>query len=158
MTDPTKIKADLVPYTDEYDRDVRSWLDSEETYRFVCRSKDFPPPESVVKNWQRDSVSSFILFSNNKPAAYGELWHKPAELAMEIAHLIVNPIKRSEGYGTKIVNLLYNRAAARTDVAKVIANLYHENPIALGCFMKAGFEISGTTNYTEGLRLVKLAV
>lgn len=156
MTDPSKIKADLVPYTEEYDRDIRSWLDCEETYHFVCRGKDFPPSESVVKNWQREGVISYLLFSNSKPVAYGELWFKPSEMAVEIAHVLVKSTNRSEGFGTKMVQLLYDRGAARPDVAKVIANLYNENPIALGCFMKAGFEISGTTNYAEGLRLVKM--
>lgn len=156
MTDISKIKADLVPFSDEYEQDVRSWIDCEETYSFVCRGKDFPPPESLVLNWQREGIKSYLLFTERKPVAYGELWFKPGDMAVEIAHLIVNNFKRGEGYGVKMVNLLYNRGASRSDVAKVIANIYNENHSALSCFMKAGFEISGTTNYTEGLRLVKL--
>ncbi len=59
------------------------------------------------------------------------------------------------GYGTKLIDLLFNRAASRPGIAKVIIKLFQENPIALGCFMKAGFEITGTTSYTTGLRMIK---
>lgn len=150
------IKADLVPYTEEYQQSVHSWIESEETYLSVCRGKEFPPPENLVKNWQREGVSSFLLFSENKPVAYGELWSRSSEMANEIAHVIVDPAKRSEGYGAKIIDLLFKRGINKPGIAKVIANLYSENPIALGCFMKTGFELVGTTTYTEGLRLVKM--
>lgn len=77
-------------------------------------------------------------------------------MAMEIAHLIVDPSFRSEGFGAKMVDLLFKRGINKPGIAKVVANLYAENPIALGCFMKTGFELVGTTTYTEGLRLVKM--
>lgn len=155
LSDQAEIKADIVPYTDEYADYIRKWIDTPETFRFVCRGKDFPPPENIVKSWQRDSVTSFILIESRKPVAYGELWKREDETAVEIAHVLVDQYKRSMGYGTKMVELLYNRASSRSDITKIIINLYQDNPIALGCFMKAGFEISSTTSYTTGLRMVK---
>ena len=155
VNQPTNIKADIIAYTREYGEVVRSWIDSEETYRMVCQGKDFPPPEDVVESWQREGVLSFLLLADRKPVAYAEFWRRPQELALQVAHLIVDPYKRSEGYGTKMLQLLYERAAARSDVAKVVMNIYNDNPIAVGCFLKAGFELAGTTNYTEGLRMVR---
>lgn len=156
MSEPTHIKADLVPFSDEYIETVRSWIDDEETYLHVCRGKEFPPPENVVKSWQRSGVTSYLLFSGGKPVAYGELWNRPNDLAKEIGHLLVAPSHRYQGFGTKLLELLINRAATRSDVAKVIARLFHEDEIILSSLMKAGFEISGTNTYTDGLRLVKM--
>lgn len=156
MADPTRIKADIVPYTAEYSAQVRTWINTEKIYYYVCRGKDFPPPEEIVDSWQRKDVSSFILFSENKPVAYGELWARPMERAIEIAHLIVDPYRRSKGFGTKMLGLLYNRAATRAEVTKVLINLYNDSTVALGCYLSAGFELVGTANYTMGLRMVKL--
>ncbi|MCK4574646.1 MAG: GNAT family N-acetyltransferase [candidate division Zixibacteria bacterium] len=156
MSEPTQVKADLIPYTDEYADMVRGWIDSEETYQFVCRGKNFPPPDELVKSWQREGIASFLLFADRKPVAYGELWNRPKELAVEIAHVLVNPYSRSQGLGTKMVNLLYARGAARPDVAKVLANVYNENEFGLACLLKAGFELVSTTNFGGGLRVVKM--
>jgi ribosomal protein S18 acetylase RimI-like enzyme len=152
----TRVKADVVPYTAEYSRVVLSWIDSEETYRNLCRSTEFPPPDDLVDSWQREGVSSYLLFAEGKPVAYGELWEKPLETAIEIAHLIVDPYKRSRGFGTKLLKLLYERAAQRPNVVKVILNLFSSDEIALGCYLKAGFELVGITSYATGLRMVRM--
>ncbi len=156
MSDSTRIKADIIPYTAEFSAVVRAWIDSEETYFFVCRGKDFPPPDDIVDSWQRREIVSHLLFSENKPVAYGELWHRPLERAIEIAHLIVDPHRRGRGFGTKMVELLYQRAATRSGVTKILANLYNDSTVALGCYLKAGFELIGTADYTMGLRLIRL--
>ena len=113
MSDPAQVKAALIPYAAEYSSVVRSWIESKETYFYVCRGKEFPPPDDVVDSWQRKEVSSFILLSNNKPIGYGELWERRLERAAEISHLIIDPYKRGEGYGIKLVQRLYDRAATR---------------------------------------------
>jgi len=156
VDEPTQAKADLIPNAGDYDDVVRSWIESEETLAFVCRQKKYPPEENIVKTWQRQGVVSYLLFSEGKPVAYGELWNRPMEMAVEIAHVLLDPYKRSRGFGTKIVTLLYNRAAARTDIAKVIVNIYGENEIALGCFIKAGFELVSRTPIDSGLRMVRM--
>lgn len=156
MSEPTHVKADIVPYTAEYSRVVLSWIDSEQTYRKVCRATDFPPPDDLVDSWQRGGVSAYLLFSAGKPVAYGELWDKPLEMAIEIAHLIVDPYKRSRGYGTKMLGLLHQRAAQRPNVVKVILNLFGGDEVALGCYLKAGFDLVGTTTYLNGLRMVRM--
>jgi ribosomal protein S18 acetylase RimI-like enzyme len=154
--EPTRIKADIVPYSAEYSSLVRSWIESPETYKNVCRGQEFPPPEDIVDSWQRQGVSSFTLFSQRRPVAYGELWPRPLEMAVEIAHLLVDPYKRSQGYGSKMLELLYQRAAQRRGVAKVVLNLYGDDEVALGCYLKAGFELVGTSSYTVGLRMVRM--
>jgi ribosomal protein S18 acetylase RimI-like enzyme len=156
MTEPTRIKADLIPYNDEYARDVRSWLECEETYRNVCQAKEFPPPDNVVATWQRPNVVSYLLMEQNRPVAYGELWNRPLEMAVEIAHLVVTPYKRSQGYGSKMVELLFNRAATRAGVAKVVLNLRDVDETALGCYLRAGFELYGMSKFGDGLCMVRM--
>ena len=156
MSDPTQVKADLIPYTDEYAEIVRGWIETEETYQFVCRGKNFPPPDEIVKIWQREGVASYLLSSGGKPVAYGELWNRPKEMAVEVAHVLVEPYSRYEGYGTKMVNLLFARGADRSDVAKVLANVYNDNEIGLACLLKAQFELVSTTNFGGGLRMVRM--
>lgn len=154
--EPIEIKADLIPYADEYAELIHTWIDSEETFRFVTRGVGYPPSAEVVKTWQRDEISSYILFSNRKPIAYGELWTRSNELAIEIAHLIVDPIHRGEGYGVKFINLLYDRVVAKGNIIKVTAVVHHDNDLALNCFIKAGFELAGTTKFTKSLKMIKL--
>ncbi len=156
MSRPTQPKADIVPYAKEYSATVRAWIDSQEALYDVCRGNDFPPKQDIVDTWQRKEVSSYLLFTSGKPVAYAELWNRPNELAVEIAHLVVDPSRRAEGFGTRLVELLFEQGAARNDVAKVIINLYNENSVALNCFLKAGFELAGTTTYTQGLRIIRM--
>jgi ribosomal protein S18 acetylase RimI-like enzyme len=156
VSEPTRVKADIVPYTAEYSKVVLSWIDSEETYRNLCRGTVFPPTDDLVDSWQREGISSYLLLAFGKPVAYGELWERPLELAVEIAHLIVAPFNRFQGYGTKMLELLYQRAAQRRNVAKVILNFFSGDEVALGCYLKAGFELVSTTNYVAGLRMERM--
>ena len=149
-------KADIVGFTKEYSQAVRSWIDSEETWENLAPGREFPPPENVVDSWQSEKVSAYVLMSENKIVAYGELIDKPQRLAVEISHLLVDPFRRGKGFGTKMIELLYNRASRRPGVSQVLINLIGEDQETLGCYFKAGFEIVGTTSHTTGLRLMRL--
>ena len=48
MSEPARVKADIIPYTAEYSKVVLSWIDSEETYRNLCRGNRFPPTDDLV--------------------------------------------------------------------------------------------------------------
>ena len=156
MTESIGAKADIIPYAPDYARTVRSWIDCEETYRNVCRGTEFPPPEDIVESWQREGVTAFLLFAQRKPVAYAELWSRPMDMAVEIAHLIVDPSQRARGYGTKMLELMFQRGAQREGIVKVLISLYGDSTVALGCFLKANFELMGTATYTTGLKLVRL--
>jgi ribosomal protein S18 acetylase RimI-like enzyme len=88
--------------------------------------------------------------------AYGELWNRRGEQAIEVAHVIVDTYQRSRGLGTTLLRLLYDRAAEMPGVLRVLINLYNDSSEVLGCYLKAGFEISATATHIEGLKLVKL--
>ncbi|MDZ4724071.1 MAG: GNAT family N-acetyltransferase [candidate division Zixibacteria bacterium] len=156
MTDSLQIKADIIPYAPTYSALVRTWLNSEKVLLDVCRSNEFPPPEDLVDSWQRSDVIAYLLSAKGEPVAYGELWPRPAEFAVEIAHLLVDPKRRSHGYGTRLLELLFSRLTGRPGVNKAIINLYSDNERALGCYLKAGFELLGTTKHIVGLRMIRL--
>ena len=157
MTRPVRRKADLVPFAPEYSPLVRSWIDTAQTYYHLCRGPGFPPPEDIVDSWQRNNVMSYLLFTGNRPVAYGELWARSAERAVEIAHVLVDPHHRGQGYGTRMIELLYERAAERPGVAHVLINLFSDSREALGCYLNAGFRLIGTTRHIPGLRLMRPA-
>lgn len=156
MDDSIRVKADIIPYLPEYARTVYSWIDSEETYRNVCRGTEFPPPDDLIDSWQRNGMTSYLLSSRGRPTAYAEIWNRPLDVAVELAHLLVDPARRSQGFGAIMLELLFQRAAQRDNVAKVIINLYGDSEEALGCYLKSGFELIGTTTYTTGLKLIRL--
>jgi GNAT superfamily N-acetyltransferase len=155
MDSTSRARADLVPFTSEYSAVVRSWIESEETYDLVCRGIEFPPPDDIVDSWQRKGVRSYLLFSHSRPVAYGELWERRAELSVEVAHLLVDPRQRGQGFGTRLLELVYDRGATIIWVRQVLLNLYHQSPEALGCYLKAGFELIGTATHIEGLKMMR---
>ncbi len=157
MSDLSQVKADIIPYTKEYAPDVRSWIDCQETHFNLCRGKDFPPPSDVIESWQRKDVAPYLLFSKNRPVAYGELWERRLEREVEITHLLVNPFRRGRGFGVKMLTLLFDRAAQRQEVIRVVMHLLNDNTEALGCYLSAGFELVGTTPGLPGLRMVRMA-
>ena len=155
MNEPTHAHADIVPYAAENSARVRSWVDSEETYRNVCQGVDYPPPDDLVDSWQRVDIASYILLANSQPVAYAELWDRPVEQAAEIGHLIVDPYKRSRGYGSLMLELIFRRAAQRHRVRRAMLHLFGGDEVVLGCYLKAGFELVGTTTAGGGLKMIR---
>ncbi len=155
MNNRIEIKADIIPYTSDFSVRVRSWINSPETLHHVCRGKDFPPTDDIVESWQRKNMKSYVLSSEGQPVAYGELWDRRMERSMEICHLIVDPFKQGHGFGTQMLELLYNRAATKETITKVQINLLTDNSEALGCYLKAGFELVSTSSNIEGLQMVR---
>ncbi len=156
MAESTRARADIIPYTAEYEQRVRGWIESEETYRNVCQGTEYPPPQDIIASWQRVDIASYILLADRQPVAYGELWDRPVEMAKEIGHLLVDPYKRSRGFGSLMLQLLFNRAAGRPGVHKVMLHLFGGDEVVLGCYLKAGFELTGTTAAGSGLKMVRL--
>jgi RimJ/RimL family protein N-acetyltransferase len=55
-----------------------------------------------------------------------------------------------------MLHLMYERAAERKGIVKVVLNLYSDNPVALGCYLKAGFELTGAATHTMGLKMMRV--
>ena len=156
MSNSKTIKADLVPFNLHFDALVLSWIDSEKCYYDLCLGKGFPPPIDLVDSWQKEGVKSYLMYAQGEPVSYGEFWERPFELAVEIAHLLVDPAKRSQGYGTRMVELMFDKACERTDIASVHLNLFVQSKAALNCYLKAGFELVSAANYATGLKMIRM--
>jgi ribosomal protein S18 acetylase RimI-like enzyme len=156
MSSQNIIKADLIPFTLNHADLVLSWIDSEKCYYDLCLGKGFPPPIDLVESWQKEGVRTHLMYVQSQPVAYAEFWERPFELAVEIAHLIVDPSRRFQGYGTRMVELMFDKACERADIASVHLNLFVQNKAALNCYLKAGFELVGAANYATGLKMIKM--
>jgi RimJ/RimL family protein N-acetyltransferase len=152
VTESTSAKADLIPFSHSFAQRVASWIDSAETYCNMTGELT-EPPEDVVESWQQVDVKAFLLMAHGQPLAYGEIWDRPVELAAEIGHLIVDPARRGRGYGTKMLQLLTQRAAQNARVRRVILNFHGGDETVLGCYLKAGFELVASGSGGEGLRM-----
>ena len=156
MVNSKIIKADIIPYNSGHSSLVHSWIDDEKCYYNLCLGKGYPPPEDLVDSWQRNAVKSYLIVTGGEPVAYGELWDKPFEMAVEIAHLLVDPARRSLGYGTRMIELLFELASQRKALASVHLNLFVDSKEALNCYLSAGFELVGAANYTTGLKMIRM--
>ncbi len=156
MSALSRVQTYLAPYEPPYASVVRGWLDSLATVTAVCRSETWPVEEDIVDSWQRDNVTGWLLFDDRQARAYGELWPRPKESAIEIAHLLVDPALRRRGLGRELLRRLSARAEEDPSVDRVLINIYTDNEAALGLAMASGFELMGTNKYVEGLQLVKL--
>ena len=91
-------------------------------------------------------------------------------LAMDLAE---QAFKRGLGYITKSLDKAIEKGKAdqalkdkvlgnikqaqmKREVTRVMINLYNDNEIALGCYLKAGFELVGTATHTMGLKMVRV--
>jgi GNAT superfamily N-acetyltransferase len=156
MADDTKQKADIIPYTAEFSGIVRGWIDSARTARNLGILDGYPPDDSIPERWQKSGVHGFILITGGVPVAYADVVERPPLLAVEFMHVLVEPSVRNQGYGSLMLNLLYDRVAHRREIAKVIINLEGDNKAALGCYFRAGFELAAANQYVAGLTLVRL--
>lgn len=156
MSEPTRVKADIVPYTAEYAATVQGWIDSEETFRALGGHEEYPPADDLVASWQTEQRTSHLLFSNNRPIAFAQLWDHPLEMAVEIEHLLVKPDMRNHGVGSRMLVLLYEFASRWRGLAKVIAHVPQDQPAALACCLKAGFSMEGMSSFKNSIRMLRL--
>lgn len=147
--------ADIISYTNSYSAVVRGWIDSERTYRRLGGRGDWPCSDEVIIGRQINDMRAYLLIDRQKPVAYAELWPKPQQLAVEVRWLLVDPTKRNKGFGSQLLERLWLRVSAKRGIARVVIMLEGDNREALGCYLRAGFSISGTTG-APGLTLHRM--
>ena len=149
--------ADIIPFAESHATLVRSWIDTERTWRQLGGRGAWPPSDDLISGRQLNAMKSFLLLSRRLPVAYAELWPRPAQLAVEVKFLLVDPQHRNEGYGSRMLRLLWEEAGQRRGVARVILRLDEGDRRVLGCYLRAGFQISGAS-VPSGLTLEKMIV
>ena len=102
----------LIPFDVSYAHEVLTWAqDARELSAWAALDKR--PDVSVFADWHADAdVSAFLLLEAGKPIAYGEVWLERAERSVEFARILVSPVHRRRGVGSRLMGLLMELAQA----------------------------------------------
>ncbi len=101
-------------------------------------------------------MSSYLLLKTDKPIAYAELWSRPAEMGAEIKRLLVDPSRREEGFGRKMLDLVFDRATRKPGVVRLTCIIGSVDREVVACFISAGFELVAPGVNQLGLKLEKI--
>ncbi len=119
---------------------VARWSTSEHEAAAWASRSEHPFPSSVVASWWgRPDVQPWLLLDPDRvPAAYGELWDDEEEDEVELAHLIVDPARRRQGVGGRLVRelLALARSLGRATCA---LRVVPDNTAALAVYRSQGF-------------------
>ncbi len=119
---------------------VAQWSTSQDEAKAWASRPEHPFAASTVASWwERADVRPWLLLDpDGVPAAYGELWDDEEEDEVELAHLIVDPGRRRQGVGARLVRELVARARAggRSTCALRVAP---DNTAALALYRSEGF-------------------
>jgi RimJ/RimL family protein N-acetyltransferase len=122
---------------------VASWAIGVEVVRSWCAVEGDAVPADVVKGWsEADDVEAFLFIERDggSPIAYGELWLDDEEGEVELARLLVSPVRRGRGVGRVLVRELVDRArATHPELPDVILRVRPENLQAIRAYAAAGF-------------------
>ena len=116
---------------------VAGWAGSPDESMMWCSLATVEP--DTVSGWsERHGTEAFVLRDGDAVAAYGEIWIDADGNEVEIAHLIVDPARRGQGLGRRLVTGLV--AQARRHYPVVAIRVHSRNDVAVRCYRAAGFE------------------
>jgi ribosomal protein S18 acetylase RimI-like enzyme len=140
--DPTRARSgwSMVPPQPQDAAVIARWSTSEHEAAAWASRPEHPFPASTVASWweQADVQPWLLLDPDGVPAAYGELWDDEEEDEVELAHLIVDPGRRRQGLGGRLVRelLALARARGRSTCALRVAP---DNAAAVALYRSEGF-------------------
>jgi ribosomal protein S18 acetylase RimI-like enzyme len=140
----------IVPHI-EHAQTVAGWFRSAtEATTWASRPEHPFPTDAVTSWWQGADVQPLLLVDPaGVPAAYGELCDDEEEDEVELARLIVDPDRRRQGVGRRLVDQLLARAR-RSRRAACFIRVVPDNHAALTLYRSAGFRDSTPTSRTSG--------
>ena len=101
----------------------------------------------AVDGWsRRQDVEAFVLRETGHVVAYGEIWIDVDEREVELAHLIVDPERRGQGLGGRLIDELVRQAQRHYPV--IALRVHSRNETAVRCYVRAGFERASETDTT----------
>lgn len=119
---------------------VARWPTSVSEAAHWCSRREHPvAPETVTGWWAESDVLPRVLVrEDDVPVAYGELWVDAEEDEVELARLIVDPARRRQGLGRRLVDHLLTEARA-TGLTGCILRVVPDNDAALATYRSVGF-------------------
>jgi ribosomal protein S18 acetylase RimI-like enzyme len=130
------VSVELSPFDPSHADEIASWpVDVAECMAW-CSVESVTGTDIAAWSVAHD-IAAWTLTDDGAPVAYGEIWFDDDECEVELAHLIVAPVRRDAGVGRRIVEALAARGAAR--YATVLMRVAPDNESALRCYAAAGF-------------------
>lgn len=119
---------------------VASWsCSTQEAAAWVSQSEHPFPAAAVTAWWEEAGVDPWLLIDpDGSPVGYGELWDDEEEDEVELARLIVDPDRRHQGVGRRLVDELVARARS-TGRGACFLRVVPDNVPALALYRSAGF-------------------
>ena len=126
------------PFPAELAGVVSGWARTEEEVLMWCGATAAPVSAEQINDWaSEDWAEPFGLYRDERLTGYGELWVDDDEAEVELARLIIDPL-RGQGLGQHLASELARLALARHP--KVMLRVHPDNAAALRCYASAGFE------------------
>lgn len=126
----------LVPFTGGVST-VVEWIVSPEEAILWAGATTWPVPPELLVTWHAEpEVVPFMLLADGVPAGYGELWEDETEV--ELARLLVDPRRRRQGLGRRLVEGLVTEARRR-GFADIWLRVVPTNEPAVCCYLASGF-------------------
>ena len=136
----------LVPFEPAWAPLVVSWVrDDDELYWLAPKS--MPPLTSAeVLRWRTPDHEPYALLDgrDGQPVGYGEL-NRLSGRRREywLGHLIVDPTRRSRGFGIELTRGLLAEAFEQRGAWRVTLVVFPENERAMACYRAAGLREDG---------------
>lgn len=128
----------LLPFDTADAAIVSSWARTIDEVTAWCSRDQAPVPAEVIVGWAREpGVSAYALTDQGRLVGYGELWVDHDEHEVELARVIVDPHRRNQGIGRRLIWLLAEEA--KGTVPDVFVRVRPDNTAALRCYGAAGF-------------------
>jgi len=130
----------MVPPEAHHAATVAHWArSSDEAAAWVTRAEHPFPPAVVAAWWNDRDVHPWLLTDpDGVPVAYGEIWDDEDEDEVELARLIVDPDRRREGAGRRLIAGLVTLARQGTRAACFV-RVSPDNTGALALYRSTGF-------------------
>jgi RimJ/RimL family protein N-acetyltransferase len=118
---------------------VSAWIrTTEEAEAWASLTDSAVTPELFARWHAEDDVHPFLLYENEVPVGYGELWSDDAAREVELGRLVVAPDERGRGLGTELATMLCAEARRRFPY-DVWLRVVPENTVAIAAYARAGF-------------------
>ncbi len=126
--------SSVQPLAPEHAAEVRAWA---ATSRFSDGWLGDAPDTGLALGEAPEDVRRFVLLDEGVLRAYGELWIDEDEDEVELAHLLVDPEQRRQGYGAALVAAMV--PLARELAGDVLLRVEADNEVAIALYAGVGF-------------------
>ena len=118
---------------------VSAWIRTPEEAEAWASLTDSPVTPELLARWHaEDDVHAFLLYEDEVPVGYGELWSDDDGREVELARLVVAPDERGRGLGSELATMLCVEARRRF-AYDVWLRVVPENTVAIAAYARAGF-------------------